>query len=76
MQQQIKDEGYESFQEAFIAKNGQEAWDERLKNQEDLKEQRKMNSIIVASIGFCAFVALQNYLNAQEVALAADHLPL
>mmetsp|Transcript_21573 Transcript_21573/g.66509 ORF Transcript_21573/g.66509 Transcript_21573/m.66509 type:complete len:171 (-) Transcript_21573:132-644(-) len=76
MQQQLEEEGFDNFKDAFVAKQGQEAWDARIKEQDALKEQRKNNSYVIVAAAFAAFVGLQEFLNAPapDVAVATASL--
>lgn len=65
MKEQIKEKGYNTFEEMFIAENGQEAWDDRQRTMEEGVKRRQNNSVFIVAGLFAAFVALQEYLKTQ-----------
>lgn len=60
MNEQLRDEGYASFEEKFIAENGQEAWDKRQADAEAEKAAKGQNSLIIVGVLFTAFAVAQN----------------
>ena len=57
MNEQIRDKGFSSYEEAFIAENGQEAWDERQAGLQAQKEAKGSQSLLVVGGIFAALVA-------------------
>lgn len=62
MQEQLREKGYNSFEEMFIAENGQQAWDDRQRQLQAGAKQRQTNAVVIVSVLFAAFVAVQEYL--------------
>ena len=60
MNEQLRDEGYATFEEKFVAENGQDAWDKRQADAAAAKEARGNNSLIIVGVLFTAFAVAQN----------------
>ena len=60
MNEQLQEQGYSSFEEKFVAENGQDAWDKRQADAAAAKEARGNNSLIIVGVLFTAFAVAQN----------------
>mmetsp|Transcript_9078 Transcript_9078/g.28374 ORF Transcript_9078/g.28374 Transcript_9078/m.28374 type:complete len:155 (-) Transcript_9078:50-514(-) len=57
MNEQIRNKGFSSFEEMFVAENGQDAWDARQASIAESKSQKGTTSIFVVGGLFLALVA-------------------
>ena len=61
MNEQIRDAGFNSYEEYFIAEKGQEAWDKRQADLEADKQQKQNTSFIVVGSLLAALTVYQNF---------------
>ena len=60
MNEQLQEQGYSSFEEKFVAENGQEAWDRRQADANAAKEAKGTNALIIVGVLFSAFCYAQS----------------
>ena len=61
MNEQIRDAGFNSYEEYFIAEKGQEAWDQRQADLEADKLQKRNTSFVVVGSLLAALTVYQNF---------------
>ena len=61
MNEQIREAGFNSYEEYFIAEKGQEAWDKRQADLEADKQQKQNTSFIVVGSLLAALTVYQNF---------------
>ena len=61
MNEQIRDAGFSSYEEYFIAEKGQEAWDQRQADLEADKLQKRNTAFVVVGSLLAALTVYQNF---------------
>ncbi|KAJ1459234.1 hypothetical protein M885DRAFT_585899 [Pelagophyceae sp. CCMP2097] len=63
MKEQLMDEGYTSYEESFVAKQGQQAWDDKEAALEEGKQSRRTNSIFIVSGLFAVYLVVGQFID-------------